>query len=211
MLRRLGPALPPLVLAAYPLLSRYQQNQTELPLRVLWSPLGIVAASTLALFGVFLLIFKQGTKAGALTSLTVVAFFYDAWALPIALAVGIAAVVALAGPPRAGVSVTLALGIAAAVLVLFPATKIASYEKGHPPIRLTDARLWPTALPRPASAPAKRPDIYLIIPDDYARADVLKRYFRYDNAAFTRRLRSRGFVISSQVRSPYSDSESNIA
>jgi len=51
----------------------------------------------------------------------------------------------------------------------------------------------------------------VIIPDDYARSDILKRYFHYDNAAFRRALKSRGFVISDDVRSPYSDSEMNIA
>jgi hypothetical protein len=50
-----------------------------------------------------------------------------------------------------------------------------------------------------------------LIPDDYARTDILKRYFHYDNTEFTRQLKKRGFVISEQGRSPYSDSESNIA
>jgi hypothetical protein len=51
----------------------------------------------------------------------------------------------------------------------------------------------------------------MVIPDDYARTDVLKRYFNYDNSAFIGELRKRGFVISDQGRSPYADSESNIA
>ena len=51
----------------------------------------------------------------------------------------------------------------------------------------------------------------MIVPDDYARADVLKRYFRYDNSAFLGQLKRRGFVVSDQARSAYSDSESNIA
>jgi hypothetical protein len=51
----------------------------------------------------------------------------------------------------------------------------------------------------------------VIIPDDYARADVLRRYFHYDNSAFEDQLRRRGFTISEDARSPYSDSESNIA
>jgi hypothetical protein len=51
----------------------------------------------------------------------------------------------------------------------------------------------------------------MIIPDDYVRLDVLRRYFHYDDAAFVRELRRRGFVVSPRSVSPYSDSESNIA
>ena len=51
----------------------------------------------------------------------------------------------------------------------------------------------------------------MIIPDDYARSDVLARYFHHDNRPFVESLRQRGFTISAQARSPYSDSESNIA
>jgi hypothetical protein len=58
---------------------------------------------------------------------------------------------------------------------------------------------------------ARRPDIYLLIPDDYARADILRKYFSYDNSAFVGALEKRGFVIADQSRSPYSDSEMNIA
>jgi hypothetical protein len=58
---------------------------------------------------------------------------------------------------------------------------------------------------------AARPDIYVLIPDDYARSDILKRYFHYDNSHFIGELESRGFVMAEQSRSPYSDSEMNIA
>jgi hypothetical protein len=37
------------------------------------------------------------------------------------------------------------------------------------------------------------------------------RYFHYDNSRFVSALSRRGFVVSRQARSPYSDSESNIA
>jgi hypothetical protein len=225
VLRRFGPVVPPILFTAYPLLSLYQQNQTELPLSVIWSPLTVAIAITVALFAVFLLIFKLGTKAGALASLVVVAFFYygifqadpsgravsDTWLLALWAALCVAAFVALVRTRRTLANLTLGLGVAAAVLTLVPAIRIASYQHSHPSVRITDPRLWPTALPRPASPASTRPDIYVIVPDDYARADVLKRYFRYDNAGFQRQLQRRGFVVSNQVRAPYSDSESNIA
>jgi hypothetical protein len=51
----------------------------------------------------------------------------------------------------------------------------------------------------------------VVIPDDYARTDVLRTYFHYDNTPFIHQLQQRGFSVSEQSRSPYSDSESNIA
>jgi hypothetical protein len=107
---------------------------------------------------------------------------------------------------------TLGLGLLGAVLALVPAVRIASYQADHPAVRVTDPRLWSAALPQPATTPAgPRPDVYVIVPDDFARTDVLKQYFRYDNSGFIRRLKQRGFVVSDQARSPYADSESNIA
>jgi hypothetical protein len=55
------------------------------------------------------------------------------------------------------------------------------------------------------------PDIYVLMPDDYARADVLQKYFHFDNSQFLRELTRRGFVVSAQDRSPYSYSELNMA
>src|SRR2546423_15598665 len=75
-LRRLTPILHPILFAAFPLLSLFAQNQTEVELGVLWWPLAICAAVAVVLFGVFMLLFKREGKAGALASLVVVAFFY---------------------------------------------------------------------------------------------------------------------------------------
>ena len=226
LFKRLGPLVPPVLFAAFPVVSLFEHNQTELALGVLWVPLAISVVAGAALFVVFVLILKRSTKASALASLVVVAFFYygtlytqvSGWgfskglfiALWAALFVlGVFAVVRTELPLN---RLALVLGVFATVQILGPAAKIVAYQGSHPGVRLTDARLWPNPLPKPAPpAGARLPDIYFLIPDDYARSDVLKRYFRYDNAHFIRQLKKRGFAISQQVRSPYSDSESNIA
>jgi hypothetical protein len=96
--------------------------------------------------------------------------------------------------------------------VLPQAVRIASWQHEHPSLSASDPRLWPAPLQKPAlPSAARRPDIYVLIPDDYARADVLKRYFHYDNSAFIGQLKKRGFVIADQARSPYSFSEMNIS
>jgi hypothetical protein len=222
-LKRLGPLIAPVLLGAFPVVSLFEHNQTELELGVLWWPLAISVLASAGLFAVFALVLKRGTKAAVLASLVVVAFFYygtwyaqlslpRGWFIALWTALFVLGAAAVVRTKRPLDNFTLVLAVAAAVLTLIPAIKIVAYQANHPGVGVTAAGLWPTALPRPAPpSGARLPDIYFLIPDDYARSDVLKRYFHYDNADFARRLKQRGFVISRQARSPYSDSESNIA
>ena len=225
VLRGVGPVLAAVLFAAYPLLSLFEQNQTELPLSVIWSPLAVTVAATAALYLVLALAFKRWLTSGALTAVAVLAFFYydtfkqdiaglrlaDGRVLTLWLALCAVVAVLLARTRRSLLTPMLGLTVAAAVLAVAPTLRVASYQRAHPALRASDARLWATPLAPPAKPRPGRPDIYVIIPDDYARADVLKRYFRYDNSAFVAQLKRRGLTLSEQVRSPYSDSESNIA
>ena len=45
------------------------------------------------------------------------------------------------------------------------------------------------------------PDIYFIVLDGYARADVLAKYYGFDNGPFIGGLRQRGFQVSEASRS----------
>jgi hypothetical protein len=161
-----------------------------------------------------------------MASLVCIAFFYfgifrervsrwslsDAWFLVIWLALFVIGAVALRRTTRPLVNLTIILIVGASVLIFFPIARIATYQANHPAIATTDSRLWPTPLENPAPpSGARLPDIYVIIPDDYARTDVLRQYFHYDNRAFIGELEKRGFVVADQARSPYSDSELNVA
>jgi hypothetical protein len=53
------------------------------------------------------------------------------------------------------------------------------------------------------SARSGRPDIYLILLDEYANSDVLKEVFAFDNRAFEDSLRHLGFTVPRLVRSNY--------
>ncbi|KAF0108707.1 MAG: hypothetical protein FD146_593 [Anaerolineaceae bacterium] len=59
-------------------------------------------------------------------------------------------------------------------------------------------------------APDIRPDIYYIVLDGYAREDVLREFFNYDNSTFTNHLRSRGFIIPSENHSNYSKTAASL-
>ncbi len=58
----------------------------------------------------------------------------------------------------------------------------------------------PSAIVTPAPA---GPDIYFIVLDGYARADILAKYYRFDNAPFLDGLRRRGFQVSDRSRSNF--------
>jgi hypothetical protein len=222
----LNPLVPPILLAAFPVVSLFQHNQSEIDLNVLWRPLALSAASGAALFVLFRLVLKRGARAGLLASLVVVAFFYygiylrhvSGWGLgqgarfPVWVTLFVLGVVALLWTKRDLINLNRVLSAVATAVLLVPVGKIAIYRIDHPPVRISDPRLWPTALQKPIlMSGERRPDIYYIIPDDYERTDVLKRYFRFDNSKFIRELERRGFVVANEGRSPYSKSEFNMA
>lgn len=53
------------------------------------------------------------------------------------------------------------------------------------------------------SATSNTPDIYYIILDGYAREDVLKELYDYDNSKFTSELEKIGFFVADKARSNY--------
>jgi len=55
------------------------------------------------------------------------------------------------------------------------------------------------------------PDIYYIILDAYSRDDYLKKAFNYDNSAFLKSLKDRGFFIGSCSQSNYSQTRLSLA
>lgn len=215
----------PILLAVSPILYLFQLNQSDIPLRVMWGPVGVSAATGAALLAFSSLVFKPAFKSALLASLLVVAVFYygvvydvvSGWGLSNAVVLGLWAALLTLGilallrandPSNLG----RALFVVAGVSVLVSVSKIGLNRIQSPPVPVSDPRLWSTPLERPVlTGRDPRPDIYYISPDDYARTDVLKEHLGYDNSQFIRELENRGFVIPEQGRSPYSDSESNMA
>ena len=222
-LRHVAWALLPVLLAIFPLLSLFQQNETDLELGVLWWPLGLCILGAAALYALLLGVVRQAAKASVLASLVVFWFLYYEpvagrisgtgwwsfawWTVAFALAFA-----AVASTRVDFGKLTLVLGVGALVLVVGPLARTSIYQANHPAVSVSDPRLWPDRLATPAVADRSRlPNIYVLIPDDYARLDVLTRYFHNADTGFVQGLAKRGFVLSRQARSPYSDSESNIA
>jgi hypothetical protein len=75
----------------------------------------------------------------------------------------------------------------------------------QPPVELeakVDRRAAEAAF-ETAANPPRLPDVYYIILDAYARSDVLRNTFDYDNGGFLKRLREKGFYIAARSTSNY--------
>lgn len=59
--------------------------------------------------------------------------------------------------------------------------------------------------------PTSYPDIYYIIVDGYARADILEEIYEYDNTGFLDYLSSKGFFVATQSRANYCQTALSLA
>jgi hypothetical protein len=102
-------------------------------------------------------------------------------------------------------NLTLVANVVGSALVLMTLIEIAAFEvrvgfdwRGGGVVEATGVSLDET------TAPETLPDIYYIILDGYARADVLQELYQHDNADFVEDLSGRGFFVASESRSNYS-------
>ncbi|OGN00510.1 MAG: hypothetical protein A2651_00420 [Candidatus Yanofskybacteria bacterium RIFCSPHIGHO2_01_FULL_42_12] len=93
------------------------------------------------------------------------------------------------------------LNLSSVVLVLIPLISIVIYGIGGVGGIKTDIL---QTIDKGNSATANLPDIYYIIPDRYAGNGILKNFFGYDNKEFSDFLEEKGFIISDESRSNYS-------
>jgi hypothetical protein len=106
-------------------------------------------------------------------------------------------------------TITLYLNIISIVLVAFSVFRIsldvAPRYLAHPDI--------PEAIKSLAPSPkaSKTPDVYYIILDGYARADILQALYHYDNSVFIQDLENRGFHVATQSHSNYMQTALSLA
>jgi hypothetical protein len=114
----------------------------------------------------------------------------------------------LARRPRALTRVGTFLTITGALLVTVSCVQILAAEIHARRVLRSSDLARELALPVGKSSPAStvkagRPDIYLIVLDEYANSGVLKDVFSFDNRVFEDSLRHLGFTIPRLVRSNY--------
>ncbi len=99
-----------------------------------------------------------------------------------------------------------------ALLLMVAANWVSSRVSDAPSYRA--AAQWDEAerMPLPAvPRAARRPNIYYIILDAYARSDILKTRYDLDNSAFVAALKARGFYVADQSRSNYGQTALSLA
>jgi len=216
------PNIHPLLFAIYPILYLYASNVDLLSFSETLVPLAVTVGMTIVLFLALRLLLKDGTKAGILTSAILILFFsyghvckalelrdvaiyhkaldrhgslLRVWGALFLLAILV--VVKKGSHLR---TITTYLNVVGALLIAMPLVTIGIYTVKH-------ARVGP-----PGDTPENQiqfeaterlPDIYYIILDMYARADILRDAYDYDNSEFIEHLTDKGFYVASGSRSNY--------
>ena len=211
--------------AAAPILHYVASNPLHFAVSESIIPLAVVlAAVTIGVVGLRFRLKDWHRSAAASTAVVVVFFGYGHIAGAIdgrlddrvmfGLAVAVAASIAVLIVRLGAAAVRLApfLNLMAAALLVFPiATLVAEAATAqrqptpHRPegVEGLAGHLLPSGLP---DVSGKRPDIYYIILDTYARNDALIDLYNFDNSDFLRELEQRGFYVATEATSNYNHS-----
>ena len=220
----------PLLFAAFPVLTLFNGNLTEVAPGEVIRPLLVMLIAAAALWGLLALLLRNARKAALCCTFTLLLFFLygiirglllgsaspamadfgreHAFLLRPWLVVLLLGFVLILRTRRDLRAWTGPLNAAGAFLVLWPLFGIG---------RTLVPRLFQPAPAPPvpaAAAPAtagkgtipaeELPNIYYIILDGYAREDTLKRVFNYNNRPFLSRLERQGFYVAAESRANYS-------
>lgn len=215
--------------AAYPVLHFWGANWAAVKASDVGRPVAVAVALAVLGWGLIWLVLRDSARAALVTCIGLVAFASygqarDLWSglLSFAAPVEVLPRVARHGilvPVFCVSAVLVALCVAqlgrttsrrlapyvnAAGAFLLASVGATALWSGHSKEILGQDRALKTASPalRPKDL-AELPDIYVVILDGYGRADVLKEYYGFDNSAFLRMLKERGFFVAEQATSNY--------
>jgi hypothetical protein len=218
----------PLLFAAYPILALFAQNAGEVRAIELVELLALAVAGTVVTWLVFALLLKDVAKAALVLAVAILMFytldrlieptrewiFYmstfwvkRAWGSVSPLWILVPEVFLLCGfafgvvrrlKNLQGVTRFLnALAIIAVTMTLIRVATVKAPAATRPPrVAAPLAQLTPSAATRPL-------DIYYIILDGYARHDVMKSHFAFDNSAFLEHLERQGFFVARNSTANY--------
>jgi hypothetical protein len=213
----------PLLFAIYPALALFAHNKALVALYQMVIPLVVISLSVLLFFYLLSFLLKNKKKAGLIVSLVVLLFFFyghfyylledfkpkiaghifDAYKMyfiisGIILPLGIYFSIRTR---RNLDNLTKILNVIAVSLVLISLVNIGIFK-----IRSGAGRLRGVELEGVVGKGAEvtsYPNIYYIILDAYAREDILKEMYEYDNSDFINYLRGKGFYVADKSTSNY--------
>jgi hypothetical protein len=220
---KLSSSVHPSLLAAFPALYLYTRNLFEVSPRVLIAPIGLSVAAALAALAALGFVLGDDHRAGLITSAALVLFFsYSRHEAAMARTRWGAAAPSVARRSAVLLTQGLVLAIAWVLVVVLPAgwpeRLTAAFNVGALGLvlllgaglipRLSDAEADRANPPQPPriSLPAgrgRRPDIYYIVLDGFARWDVLRRVYGLDGEGFLDELERRGFRVARHSAANY--------
>jgi hypothetical protein len=227
------------LVAVYPVLFVAAYNTAELPLSTVLGGVLVMAAVAMLAYGIVVALTRRVTlprNAALLTALVLIWLLY----IPILgeelrgllrphlsmrwryLVPGSAVLLALAGwrlvvARLDSVRLFRLAASAGTLLVLWSVVHVGTETArqmrvvGRSPAVYELLRPLATSRAQSDATAGGRPDVYIVILDEYANDSVLKERFDYDNGAFEDSLRALGFVLPSKGRSNYADTAHSLA
>lgn len=213
----------PFLIGIYPVLFLYHYNMKAVPLSAIIMPLIVVTCFTLLSWFLLLFFVRAREKAGIILSVFLLFFFsygryYDATK---GVEIGEVAI--------GSYKVSLTLWVTVIAVIVYKVLKTTRDLRGITTVlnivsiflvmvNIALGAYWfsqRTAPIKPylplSQKTVKRPDIYYIIVDAYARDDVLRQFYRYDNSGFLEYLNRKGFYIAKKSRSNYAFTDLSLA
>ncbi|MFA5239205.1 MAG: sulfatase-like hydrolase/transferase [Phycisphaerae bacterium] len=207
----------PFLLAVYPVLFLYSHNPGEVAFRETFAPIAIILGLTLPVWGILGFALKNWKKSGIIVSLFLVLFFsYGNFRIPLEgkgpvllmtstwIAIFILGSLYTARSRKDFTKATAILNIIAGILIALPVLNIISHQFNNLKRTGRDNNSMSTQTNSPSTIKKQSyPDIYFIILDAYARQDILKEIYNFDNSEFLDFLRKKGFYIADRSASNY--------
>jgi len=218
----------PLLLAVFPILSLYTYNIAETSLDQIWLPIVISVAATLVLWAILSLILRSLAKA-AFATVIFLAFFFSygylrdglsylgvfvpkhAHLLSTMLFVWGYCVYFISRAKRDFRITTRLFNITAVALIAINLFNVASHQVQLAGLNDDAPEESPAQVSANTGELSTLPDIYLIIPDEYAHPDTMLEWYDYDNSEFISSLEDKGFFVAHGTRTRAGSTSYSIA
>jgi len=214
----------PILIGLYPALALFAENKAEIPIHDSFRSLLVLSTLALALLLITSLTLSSWQKGAVLTSVTLLLFFSyghvytelknvrigafligrHRFLIPSFLILEAATILAMKRGTANLFLTNRVFAVSAGALTIIPLASIVFYEaqilvySARPAGRGDNSQYVITA-----QSGADLPDVYYIIPDAYARWDVLAEGYGYDNSEFLTFLNEHGFYVATESNANY--------
>lgn len=208
----------PLLISLFPVLALYGNNVNETRLDVIIRPLFVFLAIGIVFFLLFRLLLKDWNRAAFVAAMWLILFSTyghliayikkEEIGLPSNYVLGTWLLLAalflfLAGWKRSNFSsATSSLNLIAVVMLIYPLFQLIYGSVSDIQVTQKVSASSSMQITRPVSED-DLPDVYYIILDSYARADLMLKAYDYDNSAFISDLEEMGFYVARCSQSNY--------